>query len=117
MAGDFYAKKQCRHCHEPISENAINRHEKNCVKLSPEQREKQKRARAYAQHRPAPNGTVVSAKMERARGAVTKRHPRGLFADGKGRRLYATISIDFKTLRTLILDLAPSISIDKVEVL
>jgi hypothetical protein len=33
-----------------------------------------------------------------------------------GRRLSATISIDFKTFRQLILELAPHLSIDKVEV-
>jgi len=115
LKGYHHERKECRHCHEQIAVGAHSRHEKQCSKLSPEERAKQTQARLWAaqraDRRPV-NGAVVAAKK---RGPYRRRL--GILENGKGRRLYATISVDFKTLRTLILELAPSISIDKVEVL
>jgi hypothetical protein len=116
--GYAHEKKECRHCHEQIAIGALARHEKDCAKASPEQRQKQKRAREYAAQR-ADRQHTNRALVASKKSVANKRayHRNGLFNGRNGRRLYATISVDFKTLRTLILDLAPSLSIDKVEIL
>jgi hypothetical protein len=56
--------------------------------------------------------------MGRPLGSKNSHHRQhNVFANGNGRRLSVMLSVDFQTFRTLIMELAPSLSIDKVELL
>jgi len=120
-----YERKECRHCHQVLSVHALDRHEKVCAKSTPEERAARSQARMWAaqradrvhpQARKPSNALVVqSRKVGRPRGSGTKRHHR-LFTNGKGRRLYATISVDLSTALALIREAFPHIQIDRVGV-
>ena len=117
--------KNCRYCADEVDVSYLERHEAKCKTLSVEERERErlKRKSARDAYRKNHNLNREKYRASMAVPTVKKRvgRPPGshnsVWANGHGKRLSATISIDFKTFRTLILQLAPSLSIDKVEVL
>jgi hypothetical protein len=112
--GGSFSKTACRYCHDEISENALARHEKVCQKATPKERAKRLQFRTWRRNTPTRQPNYVIPAPKQPRGPYTKHN---VFANGNGRRLSATISIDFKSFREVLLQLAPMLSIDKVEVL
>jgi hypothetical protein len=120
-----HATTACRYCHQPIDIGWLDRHEAACQKRTPEERAAENKKRAgqreyyrswYRAQRAAKRGVPAVAKN--GNGRVARRHQgHSLFTNGSGKRLSATISIDFKSFREVLLQLAPMLSIDKVEVL
>lgn len=111
----------CRYCADQIDVQYLVRHEANCKTATPEEREESKRTRsaareAYRKSVRLPVGNPKPRTIRRNR-QLPSHHSQSVWANGNGRRLSATISIDFKSFRELLLQLAPQISIDKVEVL
>jgi hypothetical protein len=105
----------CRYCHADIGTGQLSKHEAACRKKTPAERteatELRARQRQWSRQH-YQRGVAVVPK----RGVGRPSH-RSLFTNGNGRRLSATISIDFKSFREVLLQLAPMLSIDKVEVL
>jgi len=108
--------KPCKICGDLIGTGRLADHQRLCSKRSPEERDSARKARNYARRKV--RGTSVAVSNSKV-AQVPRRHTRhhSLLLNGSGRRLSATISLDFKILRRLILELAPHLSIDKVEVL
>lgn len=120
----IYARQNCRYCNEPISENAIVRHEIACATATPQLRETRRKARVEAYPR---NKDVQQRRVKRnERDRETRRKLRelqnehtlngGVAPHQNETRLALTISCDFATLRKVMAQLAPFISLDKVEV-
>lgn len=128
MKGRFVHKfASCRYCADEVDASYLPRHEAKCKTQTVEEREAERLKRKDAREAYRKKHNVTTREKYRASMAVAiaKKRPVGrppgshtrFFTNGHGKRLSATISIDFKTFRTLILQLAPSLSIDKVEVL
>lgn len=108
MKGFQHERTKCKFCAQDISSNAISRHEKVCAKSTDEEREQRNMRRDYAE-----------SKRERHTKAIAKRpyHRRDTLAqlvslNGNGKRLAITLSLPVRTLMQLL----PSINLDKVEV-
>lgn len=128
MQGHFTHKfASCRYCADEVDAGVLPRHEAKCQTLTPDERELEQKKRKLARDAYREKHNLRSRGRYRASMAVPtvakKRvgRPPGshnsVWANGKGKRLSATISIDFKSFRQMLLQLAPLLSIDKVEVL
>lgn len=117
----------CRYCHQEIGRGQMPMHEASCRRKSPAERTEATKLRIkqrgygrthWNRRQQAQYGAGVPALKNGARpvGRPPGQHY-SFWANGNGKRLSATISIDFKHFRALILELAPSLSIDKVEVI
>ena len=114
---DIHKFTACRYCADQIDVAYLARHEARCKTMTPEERatDKKNRLKAREAYRASvriPLKKTVPAIKHRRVG----RPHNSLFTNGHGRRLSATISIDFKSFREVLLQLAPMLSIDKVEV-
>lgn len=108
----------CRYCADQVDVEWLARHEAKCKTATPAERADNKKHRTQARERYRASMRVpVEAPKRRKRGPYRKRELPSVWTNGNGRRLSATISIDFKSFREMLLQLAPMLSIDKVEVL
>lgn len=106
------ATDTCRYCHDKIGAGQMDKHTVVCAKRTPAERaeaaESRVRQREYSR--------THWLQQKQLQVAKKSHHAQSVWVNGNGRRLSATISIDFKSFREMLLQLAPMLSIDKVEV-
>lgn len=114
----------CKLCGDQIDAGWLERHQARCEKRTPEARIAARESRiagreSYRRAMRAKRGLPQSdASIERPP-TIGKPKLNVLFPNGNskgGKCLSLTISIDFDTLRELLIQLAPSLNIDKVEI-
>lgn len=105
----------CRYCHDEIGMGQMSKHEPVCQKRTPAHRAEAK-AQRVRQREYNRSNYQNSLEVVAKRGVGRPSH-HSVWGNGNGKRLSATISIDFKSFREMLLQLAPMLSIDKVEVL
>jgi hypothetical protein len=111
-------KKACRFCGDLIGGGRLEHHEKVCANASPEKRKQRKEAREAAAKLYARQRHLSIGPVNVMNGKKPTPHPQVFMnGNGTGKRLQATISVDLETLRQLLLELAPSFSLDKVTVI
>ena len=100
-------KKLCQYCNEEIGSSAFLRHESKCQNLTPEHRIKQTfyRERALAAYYKRPKQPAIAVN-----GKVQTKPP-------DDHRVQLTLSVDLKSLRNLLMELGPSLRLDKVVIL
>jgi len=111
------ARKNCRHCHEPIAIGAFDRHEKMCANRTPEERVKATQTRAYYYHHiqlPVPtNGKPVARRAYKKSGLFVGR---GRLKSVKNGRLAVQLSVPMAIALSVIRELVPHVQIDRVGV-
>jgi len=117
MKGYKHPLSACQYCGDQVADTALKRHELGCKDIGPELRERNRTARLKER-----------AKRARAEAKALReriREPLKLEANANGYhkplttngpRLSLTLSVDFDSLRALLFELGPALSIDRVEV-
>lgn len=96
---------KCTYCGDGISVIRVKAHEKMCAKWTDEQRAERTRLRAYNRnggHRPVTRSRNNSNQAG--------------YQNQNGKRIRLVISLDFDSFREVVMQLAPSFNLDKIEV-
>jgi len=114
IAGYRYATTPCRHCGDSISQHSLARHEKLCATLADNVRRDYAQKRKSSRKKRDELGIWPKAYNKAQQAANVKSEQPDSKANG--RRVQVTVSVDLEALRRLLLELAPSFSLDKVTI-
>jgi len=112
IAGYRYATTACRHCGDSVSKHTLGRHETICAKLPDVARRELAQKRQYSRQIRDKLGSWP--KYKRRREIHVNAEQLNSKIDAK--RIQLTVSVDLETVRRLLLELAPSFSLDKVTI-
>jgi hypothetical protein len=116
-----YEKKPCKHCHEQIGVNAIERHEAICKASTEEERAARRKYRlagrqfrGYDQPPALREAKAAQRAKQNGHAAQDLAHDLAAF---RQQRFSVTFSIGWEALQALLVSLGPTFVIDDVQVL